>query len=212
MDHNFAPSPTDTKLLIALTQELTVAEAARIAGIPHEYSRKRISLLKKKGYLNSRAMGSMIYYSTIRMPETTEHFAVGGIANGSKDEISVPFYGEMLTFPQMLSKVATSSKKLNSNITKLYSLTGHILATLQVRSYKKSLKQPTQPPDEDTLRKLLIQYINHTEMELKLAKELLNCRILWSGSTGVWQMISTNTPTDRTVMQYKFMFDHFAKG
>lgn len=206
VDHDFVPSATDNRLLISLTQEATISEAANLSGVSYPYAVKRIGKLKKKGYLHSRQVGQQFYYSTIRTPETNSLWTITKFNGDNKDEIRFPFYGEMDTFSAHLNRTFQASKKVPIKSLDFLGLIGHTLSVLQVRSFRKYQGEiSSQSPDEDDVRSYLNKRVQQLEMEITLAKALLDCRVLWSKSATVWKMINKDEPSAASLARYDRM-------
>lgn len=196
-------SPTDVKILMALTRELTMADVSTVTGIPYEYCKKRVGFLKKKKYIMSRAIGTQHLYRTVRLPETEDYFKLAETRSSTSIEYEFTFFGEFGNFTKHLNSLIKEKDDIKGNTAHLYKIVQLILSALKVRSFKKSLGQSAQYPTEERLREYLLQRIAFARKELALAEELYNARGLWSGDARVWQQISVNEPSKATFDAYE---------
>lgn len=195
-------SPTDIKILQALTRELTALDVSTVSGVPYEYCKKRIGLLKKKHFVKERPVGTQVYYHTVRLVETEDIYRLAETRSSENIEYEFVFYGEFGNFNKHLNTVDSERGKLKEVDTSLTRMVYRLICALKVRSHRKSNGQSAQYPDEDKMREWLLKRIVVARKELTLAEELYNARGLWSGDARVWQQISTGEPTEAVVKAY----------
>lgn len=192
-------SEIDTKILLALTNEMSAFDALLSCGVSHDYGVKRIRHLKKHGYLVDRRDGSKIYYSTRLMPETEAIFAVAQTATSKSLTFRLQnFYGQSLTIMEAVKQEWTRTSKLPGSYS-LPMFIGKLINCIQVRSIRSARGEPQQRPDELMLKDWLERYILQTKRNLKLAEEVLACRKLWDGSPTTWKWVSENEPGELAI-------------
>lgn len=196
-------SPTDSKILYTLTRELTAIDAATVSGIPYEYCKKRIGILKKKNLVIARQVGTQFFYRTIRLPETEEYFKQAETRSSDSIEFEFSFFGEFGNFNKHIQRVKAERDRLKSADANFLSTIYRIVCTLKVRSWNKSQGRDSQYPNEERIREYLIQRIALARKELALAEALYDARGLWSGKADVWKQISNTEPTAGVIQGYE---------
>lgn len=201
-------SDTDTKLLIVLCNEMTADDACISCGVSYPYGIKRIGHLRKHGWLTTRQQGKQYLYSTVLSEETQHFFAIAQNATSKAPLLRIPnYYGTNPTVGEAISECFRNTQKYEKKLGSLPTFMGAVIATLKVRSHRKANGKDSQPPNELTLKQTLEAYVNQTERNLKLAKELLNTMKLWDGSPTTWKWISEGEPTEQSIDLYKKMGD-----
>jgi hypothetical protein len=131
-------------------------------------------------------------------------FTLAETSTGTK-EFQMVWYGELLTITQILARLTSQFNNLRGKEINFLSAMTKVVATLKVRSYRKSQNQTSQRPDEELLREFLLERRKQAQQELDLANALLEAKVLWSGDTRVWRLISSDEPTELTVKRYNEM-------
>lgn len=202
-------SNTDTKLLIALCNEMTSTEVCNSAGISYPYAIKRLSHLYKQGWLSRRQEGKEYYYLT-KLTPATEHFfeLTKNQMSNTKVARLYNYYGQNPTVVEAIQQEALQTERLKGGGSNFPRFVGYVLNTLRRRSYRAAQGElTTQPPDEQTMREWLEQYIKQTQRNLKLAEEIYNNHKLWEGSPTTWKWIATEPPGETANQQANYLLE-----
>ncbi len=209
-------SDTDTKLLITLCTEMTAEDACISSGTAFEYGRQRIRNLKKHGWITFRVEGNKHYYRTANLPALEHLYKIAETRTSTSPLCRIPnYYGQNPTLTEAIKSEVERTANLKSTemLNTLPKFVGAVVNKLRRNSHRIAHGElQNQPPDAQTMKRWLEEYINQTKRNLRLAEEVLSTRKLWEESPTVWKWIAEEPPGEAARKQAEELLNIYTGG
>jgi hypothetical protein len=173
---------------------MTKATLHEVSGIPSDYLAKKLTELKKWGYLDSKQKGNQVIWWTIRNESTQYIFNLQSTVSGKDRAVRFTWDNRELRTVGEIAGIL--NKEFEDKKEDLLPFTVFILRALKGRADLQNECIATEEPTPEQMRRMIDVRIIREERKLKFVRAVLNENVFWKDEPDVAKSIGGRT--DRT--------------